>query len=229
MLLGLAGLGLGASPLRAGDPPPGYSDSEDESTHRWRSAWYAREAQRPVGTRQKKAFGKLWPPYPRPVGKEQQFSQRYHAAHYWPTPYNCEDRQYVRQLSDMQVDSGWATATTLFDYHFDDETQELNHAGRMHLRWILENAPVQRRLIHVQYGQTHEITELRLAGVRSEAVMMVGAGGVPPIMVRIASPYGRPADEIRAIRAAEAGSMPEPRIQYSTGSGSNSSQQQSGM
>lgn len=221
-------------------PPgaPGYCPPNDRP-RRWSEEWYAREAQTPVGQRQVYKKGKLWPPFPRPTGKEQQFSHKYHAAHYWPYPYSLDDRAYVRNVSAMQTDNGWITATTLYDYHFEDDTQELNHAGRMQLRWILESAPIPRRTIHVQYGTTPEITERRLMAARQDAALIVGPEAVPPILVRITSPYGRPASEIVAIRRAELDSLPAPRIAYGTGSGSgssgggggggNSSQQQSGM
>lgn len=228
-ILGSAALGLlvlTSAPLPAQEmvPPgtPGYCPPNDRP-HRWSEEWYAREAQTPVGQRQVYKKGKLWPPFPRPTGKEQQFTHKYHAAHYWPYPYSLDDRTFVRNVSAMQIDNGWVTATTLYDYHFEDDTYELNHAGRMQLRWILESAPVQRRTIFVQYGMSPEITERRLMSARQDASLLVGPEAVPPILVRVTSPYGRPASEIVDIRRAEIKSLPAPRIAYGTGSGSGSS------
>lgn len=190
---------------------------------RWTDAWYDHEAQSPVGGRQKKHKGKLWPPYPRPTGPEQQFSHKFHAAHYWPFPYVCDDRMYVRELSARQVDGGWMTATTLYDYHFDPETHEVNSAGRLHLKWILEGAPISRRMIHVQSTLAADSSEARMASVRQELVYMMGPETAPPVMLRITSAYGRPASEIDLIRRAELGSIPAPRIQYTPAGGSGSS------
>ena len=65
--------------------------------------WYRMRADDPVGTRQVEKHGKYWPPYPRPVGRKQAFSHTFHAAHYWPHPYNCEDQAYVRNILDQQT------------------------------------------------------------------------------------------------------------------------------
>ncbi len=191
-----------------------------EEPHRWSEEWYAIEADSPVGARQKYKKGKLWPPFPRPQGKEQQLSHRFHAAHYWPFPYRCKDRDYIRDLSQMQTAQGWLNETTLYDFHFDPESQELNHAGRLQLRWIMETAPVQYRQVSVQSGSSIEQSQIRVQSTTAEAIQMAGADGIPPIGLRITSATGRPAVEINQIRRLEFGSMPNPRIQYTTGGGS---------
>lgn len=208
-----------SSGLRAGDELEGPLYPAECKPRRWTDAWYEQEAQSPVGARQKKHKGKLWPPYPRPTGKEQQFSHKFHAAHYWPFPYNCDDRMYVKELSARQVDNGWTAATTLYDYHFDPDTNEINKSGRLHLRWILESTPVSRRMVFVQSTFVPETIEIRLNSARQELMQMVGTEPAPPVMVRIAAPYGRPASEIDLIRRAELGGLPVPHIPYSSDSG----------
>lgn len=176
--------------------------------------WYAMEADSPVGARQVKHVGKLWPPFPRPTGEKQQFSHRYHAAHYWPHPYVCQDRAFVKDVMERQVANGWTNGTTLYDYHFDPDTQELTDSGRLHLQWILRSAPPERRVAWVQAGRNPEISEQRLQAVKRAAVAMVGEDNVPVVMARVTSPLGRPADEIVTIRKTEMGTMPEPRVPY---------------
>lgn len=177
--------------------------------------WYAAEADSPVGARQRRHVGKLWPPFPRPTGKQQQLSHRYHAAHYWPHPYVCQDRAFVKDVMNRQVANGWTNGTTLYRYHFDADTQELTHSGRLHLRWILENVAPNRRVAWVQSGANPEISQKRLENVRAAAEDMVGQNGdVPPIMARVATPLGRPADEIVEIRNTEMQTMPKPRVPY---------------
>ena len=194
--------------------------------HRWSDEWYEWEAGQPVGARQKHKHGKQWPPFARPVGDEQEFSHRYHAAHYWPWPYNCADRSYIAEVTNRQVANGWIAETTLYDYHFDPETQQLNQSGLLHLRWIMENATDMHRVAWVQAGMSTDQSQVRLASVESEAIMMVGAENVPPIMLRVCSPFGRPASEILQIRSGEIESMPLPRLEYtspnSSGGGSSS-------
>jgi hypothetical protein len=200
-----------------------YEDATDRGPRRWSEEWYDIEAQKPVGSRQRKRHGKLWPPYPRPIGEQQQASHRFHAAHYWPWPYVCDDRRYVREVTQLQVMNGWMTATTLYEYHFDEEAQELNHSGQMHLRWILENAMGDRRVAWVQTASDTETSQKRLNSVQVAAANLVGDGNIPPIKLRMTTAYGRPALEIKAIRDAEISTMPEPRINYEplpTGTGS---------
>ncbi len=111
--------------------------------------WYRMRADDPVGTRQVEKHGKYWPPYPRPVGRKQTFSHAFHAAHYWPHPYNCEDQAYVRNILDQQTSAGWVNATTLHDYYFNADTQQLTEAGQTHLLWIAASVPPQYRTVYV--------------------------------------------------------------------------------
>lgn len=188
-----------------GDPRPPRWLSED---------YYESKADLPVGARQHCEHGKMWPPYARPMGEDQPFVHRYHAAHYWPHPYNCWDQQSVYGIVQTHVDNGWVLQTTLYEYHFDEETSELNDAGLTHLRWILENAPPQHRVCWVQTGPNREISNLRLNAVELAAAEMVGSENVPPVMLRVDSPTGRPAQYIDQQQRSFLGSMPEPRINY---------------
>jgi hypothetical protein len=202
---GCASISAGSDCENGGEckPPKRYSDE-----------WYAMAADRPVGSRQWHKKGKLWPPYPRPTGEQQEFSHRYHAAHYWPYPYFCQDRRVVREMAAHHAAKGWMNTTTLYDYHFDPVTHELDHSGRLQLRWILENAAPQHRVIWVQAGYSKAISDTRVGLVRAETIEMVGDSHIPPIMLRVVTPHGRPALEIDAIRQAEIASMPEPRVEY---------------
>jgi hypothetical protein len=188
-----------------GDPRPPRRFSED---------YYEGKAHLPVGARQKYRDGVLWPPYPRPTEEEQSCVHRYHAAHYWPHPYNCWDQQSVYDHIQVHVDNGWVLQTTLYEYHFEEDTGDLNHAGFTHLRWILENAPEYYRACWVQTGPTQEISNLRLNAVQLAAAEMVGQENVPPIMLRVDSPTGRPAQQIDLQYRAFNNSLPQPRIQY---------------
>ncbi len=181
---------------------------------RWSEEWYALKATEPVGARQRCYKGKVWPPRPRPVGPQQQFSHRYHAAHYWPWPYNCQGRAYVRNVVSNQVANGWTTETTLYDYHFEEDTQELTHAGRSHLAWILREIPPQRRVAFVQTVLDPSVNEVRMQNVQLAAHEMVGEEHCPPIVPRVTSPVGTPAEYTDAIQRAIRDSIPEPRIQF---------------
>lgn len=174
--------------------------------------YYSNRSGDPVGARQRLFHGKYWPPYPRPTGPPQLPGHKYHAAHYWPYPYQCQDRHIVREISKRQINNGWVVATTLYDYHFDADSHELNRAGVMRLRWILKHAPESRRFAFVQAATSNDASQSRLTYVQNEATAMVGDGNIPPIMLRVTTPLGRPALEVDRIRRAEIDTQPSPRI-----------------
>jgi hypothetical protein len=200
-------LSIGTNDLMAG-----WLGSADGRPRIFSRAWWQMRAQDPEGARQVEIAGKYWPPQPRPVGPPQLPVHQYYAAHYWPYPWVCEDRHYVRSLSQLQTNNGWVTMTTLYDYHFDPDTETLNKAGRLQLRWILENAPTSHRFCFVQATTNNERSQLRLASVQHESSTMVGADNMPPILLRLASPLSRPALEVDMIRRRELETMFKPRI-----------------
>ncbi len=197
---------------------------KEEKIKRGSEEWWAIQAESPVGARQVYKKGKLWPPFPRPTGEKQQFSHKYHAAHYWPYPYACQDRAYVNNVFDKQTDKGWVKLTTLFDHHFDEETNELTHAGYEQVVWILEEAPRKRaQKIYVQKLPQTEKNAVRVENVRNILIELAGqkANNIE-IVLQAGRNYGRPAQEIDTIRKAELSSMPEPRIQYTAPSTTSS-------
>jgi len=178
----------------------------------------------PVGSSQRYRKGKLWPPYPRPR-ENGEWSTQFHAAMYWPHPYNCWDRSYVKNISATQIANGWAQATTLYAYHFNPETHQLNPAGLIQLRWILEQCPAQYRTIYVQSGNGGAVNEMRLASVQSEATLIAGVASTP-VQVRPLQLAGRPATEVDTIRRTELKTMPQPRVavdRVGTGAGDGGS------
>jgi hypothetical protein len=175
--------------------------------------WDDWDEDRPIGARQKHVHGKLWPPYPRPTEEQAEYSHRFHHAHYWPLPYVCYDRAYVQQVLSMQVVNGWTAETTLYHYHFDEETNLLNQSGQLHLGWILCDVPPSRRFVWVQTCLDPTLSQIRLANVQAAAVEMVGEAHLPSIMLRPGSVVGgRPAQEVDLQNRAYLNSMPVPRL-----------------
>ena len=172
------------------------------------------------GSRMKFHSGRQWPVTARPCGPGETYIQQYHTAHYWPDPYRWEDRSMTRSFYAAQRNLGWISATTLYEQHFDSLSNELNVAGRQHLRWILLHAPASRRMTWVQAGDSAESSDARLASVQSEAARMVGST-TPLIMLRTTLPIGTSAEEMDLIRRAYLENIPKPRIPV-TVSGSSS-------
>lgn len=181
--------------------------------------WYPQNDSLP-GSRVSYHSGKQWPLAPRPCAPSEPCIHRYHTAHYWPDPYRWQDRSSVRTHFAAQAAAGWLTNTTLYDQHFDTETQELNDAGRVHLKWILLYAPPQRRCPWVQAGDSREINQARLASVQAEAVALCGPTA-PAVGVRICQPYGGSAQEVDLIRRSYLESLPVPRVSFQPQSGSS--------
>ena len=86
-----------------------YSSAEPGS-----SQWWAEKAALPPGVRSNCKKGKVWPARPRSTGDKQQFSHTFHSAHYWPLPYVCQDREYVHNVMELQMNEGWQQETTLY-------------------------------------------------------------------------------------------------------------------
>lgn len=207
------------TPLMAGEPYP-YSDE-----------WWAMRAGDPPGSRQVEKDGKLWPPFARPTGEKQHWVHKYHHSHYWPHPYNCDDQAFVRNLLDQQTAAGWVGATTLQDYHFEPDTQQLSSVGRDHLLWIVNATPVQYRTVYIAQTPAQGIDAQRTAAVEQTIREFRPEGGIP-IQLRYDRYRGRPAQEIDQLRRLELQSFPAPRLftvnSRSGSSGSSGGTQQSG-
>ena len=192
----------------------GYRADDGHKVWRWSDEWYASRACYPVAASRKCKHGLAYPPYPRPAVNAD-FSAKCHAAHYWPYPFDCWDRNYTRSIMAAQAANGWAQATTLFDYHFDPETQQLTGPGRMHLQWIVQQAPSTGRTVFVQPAGDPQADAARLAVVQTASQSLAGGAAVP-VALRATQLAGRPASEVDVIRRAEMGTMPSPRVPFAS-------------
>ena len=168
----------------------------------------------PVGERQVYRFGKMWPPHPRPVGPSQLCVHKYHTQKYWPYPYVCSDRAAVRGVWQSQVDNGWQMATTLYEYHFNQETNALNEAGQKQLLWILQSAPAEQRQLSVQSLNDPVANQMRVASVQTAAANLAGADAVPPVTLRVTHAAGRSAEEVNWILEQQLELRVPPTIEY---------------
>jgi hypothetical protein len=190
---------------------------DDDGIDRWSEEWYATH-DGPVGSPQRYHAGKLWPPYPRPTTRPQ-CSTIFHANTYWPYPYNCWDRSWVKNTLAIQSANGWMQATTLCGCHFDAETQLLTDSGKNQLRWILQQVPPQFRTVYVEAAAAAQQSAARQAAVEMAASELTGVAPAP-VVIRYDQVAGRPANEVDALRRTELQTMPKPRIELKTvGSG----------
>ncbi|REJ90051.1 MAG: hypothetical protein DWQ34_09625 [Planctomycetota bacterium] len=188
--------------------------------------YYQMHACDPISARQKCKHGKLWPPYPRPMGEPAPCMHRFHASHYWPYPYNHYDRMSVLAVSHTQIGNGWQSACTFHHYHFDAVTHELNSAGRAHLQWMMANVPGQFRQAYLATTGDSAVNDLRLANFQETVAGYVGNADSLPVVLRVAQPVGRPADEVDSIFEQRLQNMDSPVIPFTSvissgGGGSN--------
>ena len=181
--------------------------------------WWAEKALLPPGQRQQCKKGKIWPASPRSTLPPQQFSHVYHSEHYWPLPYVCQDRQSVRDMMDMQVSLGWQEETTIYNRHFDLNTNTLTRAGELHLERIVYVVPPERRAVYVQATHDAGMDAARMEIVNA-AVASISNGHIDvPITLRECQEFGRAASEVQAINSTYNSSIPSPRLSSAGGSG----------
>lgn len=200
---------------------PDFFKPEDKiwGIKRWSRYDYEMRANAPIGSRQKTWKGKVWPVRPRPTGVKPHLVHRFHAAHYWPTPFMEQDRETMQKMMEMHISNGWREATTFYAHHFDPVTNELNHSGEEQVRWILQSAPAQRKQFFVQTSATAGVNELRVTQLQQVAIRLSGNTDIPAISLRNASPPGRKASEIDTILKSIPTYMPPATIPYSGGAG----------
>jgi hypothetical protein len=193
--------------------PEWWSDGTAAADWRW---WHRQPAvvDPTPGVRQKEYKGQLWPPQPRPVTPKARLIDQYHYAHYWPYPLTCQDRGSIYAMLAAQAANGWVAETTLYDQHFDAETNTLNEAGRMQLRWILLHAPPEYRAAFVAATDDPQASQVRLASVQGVATEMTGPDNLPRIELRTTQQLGTSAQDMDLIRRKWISTIPTPRIPY---------------
>ena len=194
----------------------GWPFTNDGGPPRGSREYYEMRAGEPIGERQRYKAGKLWPPDARPAGDHLPWLHRYHAAHYWPHPYDEMDRMNVHAIVNAHVITGWHSACTLYDYHFDPASQTLNSSGRAHLQWILLNVPAEHRQALVASSVSSQMNAQRLSHVESAIAGYIGDANSMPVVLRMAIPHGRPAWEVDSIHDGRMDSMLAPAIEYTS-------------
>jgi hypothetical protein len=141
----------------------------------------------------------------------------FHRNNAWPEPFQQADRAAAREPFAIMVNNGWRMQNTLGTYLFDD-TQQLNRAGEIKLRWILTQAPHHRRAVFVLQGHTPQETAVRVESVQQAISRMVPAGPLPPVMLTDTEPEGGSGEYYDAVNRALQSSLPSPRLPASSAS-----------
>ena len=139
----------------------------------------------------------------------------------WPEPFLTADKMAVRTPYCIQTDNGWKMQNTVGTFLFDNETQQLNQAGDLLVKWIITQAPINRRAVFVLKGDTADATNVRVQSVQA-AVAKYGC--VCPVLLTDCEPAGWSAAYIDTISQHYSATIPNPRLppRQSGGAGGSS-------
>jgi hypothetical protein len=140
----------------------------------------------------------------------------------WPWPYVCADRVAVREPFSIMINNGWRRQNLLGAHHFNADASELSSAGELRVRWIMTQAPANRRSIFIERDLERTITEQRLATVRDYAAQVAVDGQAAQVMETHLASEGRPASVVDATNVRFQESLPPPTLpaaSVSTGAG----------
>ncbi len=150
----------------------------------------------------------------------QVYRSGYDANVQWPKIYIPPARRSVHAAYDAMINNGWRRQNLVGNYHFNAQTNELTDAGKLKVNWILTQAPVQRRNVFVQRGNTELQTTARLATVQGYAGDMSPATeNVSVNDTHIVAEGHRASSVDRVFVGYEASRLP-PVLPASTGGGS---------
>jgi hypothetical protein len=199
LIAGLFVLGLCTSPLAAADGVTGSGIQAHEY-----NGSYAQSAPPGPG-----GFNRFW----------HRCCVDFHRNTAWPEPFLTADKAAVRTPWCIQTDNGWKAQNTVGSYLFDRDTQRVNEAGDLHVKWILTQAPAHRRAVFVLKADTAEATNARVQSVQA-SVEKYASGCVVPVLLTDTEPPGWSAAYIDAITQQYSATIPAPRLPSRQGGGS---------
>lgn len=134
----------------------------------------------------------------------------YHQNKVWPWPYVCADRLAVREPFCIMVNNGWRRQNLLGPHHFTDSTSKLTSAGELRVRWIMTQAPGERRAIFIERDVDPAVTAARVAVARDFASQVTTDGQIAQVVETHLISEGRPASVVDATNVRFQESMPPP-------------------
>jgi hypothetical protein len=130
----------------------------------------------------------------------------------WPEPFVTVDRSLARTPFLIMADNGWKMQNTIGDVLFEGETNQLNRAGELKVKYIVTQSVAHRRAVYVLRGETAEATATRLESVQVAISKYVPEGPLPPVNITETEPESTPGQYIDAINQAYQSTTPSPRL-----------------
>jgi hypothetical protein len=137
----------------------------------------------------------------------------------WPEPFLRPDRYAVRAPLAIMVSNGWRRQNLLGEHHFVDQGGKLTEAGRIKIRWILTEAPLQHRTIYVHRASTPEVRAARIDNVQQLAAELVPDGALPLVLETNIPVGGWSAASADMIGRKFDASTPDPRLPQASSGG----------
>jgi hypothetical protein len=153
-----------------------------------------------------------------PLGIARDFKRR----NCWPEPFVAWDRQAVRDPMGIMIARGWERQNMLHEQYFEDGRTSLNEAGRLKVRWILNDAPTLHRIIYVRRADNAADTQARIDSVRAYVAQLQPGRAQAAILETSLSPPGWPADRVDIQTRKFYDAIPAPKLLEDSSSGGSS-------
>jgi hypothetical protein len=146
----------------------------------------------------------------------------WHRNNAWPEPFVSADRAAQRAPFCMMVDNGWKMQNTVGTFLYDPNTNEVNQAGELLVKWIVQQAPPHRRAVFVLKGDSPEATQVRLESVQAAVAKYACNGEIAPVILTHTEPPGWPAQYVDQMTQSFQATMPAPRLPAAADGGGES-------
>lgn len=128
----------------------------------------------------------------------------------WPEQHLEHDRIAVRAPFQAMIANGWRSQNTISNYHFNEFTGELNDAGKLKLRAVLFDTPVEWRTVYVLRADTPTITAARMQSVQKITGELMQGEASPDILLTTIEPRGTRGDISNGVHRAFMENAPAP-------------------
>jgi uncharacterized membrane protein YgcG len=141
------------------------------------------------------------------------FWHRVHTDFYrnntWPQPFEAATGRNASRSTFRPITARRCRARSARSLH--SETQRLNTAGELLVKWIMTQAPVHRRAVFVLKGDNPEATTARVESVQT-AVAKYASGQVCPVLLTDTEPSGSSAAYVDSMTQQFNSTIPAPRL-----------------